>query len=248
MLNGLSSLFKKYPTRPRQLRRLISAKISCGYWLLPRFYYIEPSLPINGFWLFLPYSVSRPEGQGEFKYDFSTLPLAGTAHLEGSYEQPVAERVVQMVETTDRVLEIGSQFGYFTMIFSQLSRSVTAIDAIKENINYVRKSAERNNFENIYTSHRSVGSPEQLLVVSDRRFFDILFFDIEGYEFEILNESVIKEIDPHTAIIEIHHQDGLSDASIPDDPLEKMTQLWERCGYNTELIDHRQEHMIATMK
>lgn len=139
------------------------------------------------------------------KYTWSSGDLA--AKLFGVYEQEVLSELVRVSQGRATFIDIGAADGYYAVgaVKSGLFKKCIAIEKNEKSQSNIRLVAETNQVLGQLSVYGEV-STDDLLVISQEVKLDdvVMLIDIEGGEFDLLEEKVINQFRFSALIVEMH--------------------------------------------
>lgn len=100
-------------------------------------------------------------------------PAAGDAvaswfidHGHRSIDEPVQRAFVGAVRPGDRVLDLGSHLGLFSLTAAALGASVLSVDANREHCRLLSLAADRNGFDDVHVAHVAIAGSDDVTSVS----------------------------------------------------------------------------------
>jgi hypothetical protein len=192
------------------------------------------------------------------------LPLhVGKSHrrdrINGKHEHNVFKRLIEFSDGNTNFWEIGAWRGYFSLVLASRIKSVVSFEAREHPLSKLKQAAERNKLENVQTVQDLVKSLDPYL--EEYGTPDLVLLDIEGWEFEVLNNSPTFLDAQPVIIVEVHEESGWSKGKVvnprgntetvaqPDLSPEGVKRLLRESGYKLERIQSRREtnyHLLAT--
>ena len=108
-----------------------------------------------------PCVLERPFAGLQLYEDVSRYTTQGLLYLEG--ERYITERflLAQLVRPGMRIVDVGANVGYYTLLFERLAgpdASIVAIEPSRENVQELRRNVERNGLRNVRIHTIAVGA------------------------------------------------------------------------------------------
>lgn len=179
--------------------------------------------------------------------------------IEGKHEKKVFQKLIELSNSDTSFWEVGAWRGYFSLALARRVESVVGFETRDHPISKFNEAAERNGFDNIRTVQDLVKSLDPYL--EEYGTPDLVLLDIEGWEFEVLNNSPTFLDAQPAIVVEVHEESGWSKGKVvnprgntetvaqPDLNPEGVKRLLRESGYKLERIQSRREtnyHLLAT--
>lgn len=158
------------------------------------------------------------------------------------YEQELFAELRTALTPGDRVCIIGGGLGITTVVASRNADQVITYEAGRVNARNIQRTIDYHNIDNVNLVPKPVGNPvsiwgrepasQQAISAESLPECDVLKFDCEGSEIEVLETMAIR---PRTIVVESH---GIYDS--PSNEVAKyLTSLgYEICSTVTEVAEH----------
>lgn len=176
------------------------------------------------------------------------LPGSGEKQRQrvvGKYENDVLKTIQDEISEDSIFWEIGAAWGYFSLSLAPLCDSVVVFEASKERINQISRSISANGYDNIDIIQ---GRVDQEIDFSKLQPPNVILMDIEGWEYEVLqNLWSVLEAKP-VLVIEIHERADYAPGSPEINP-NGVYSILDNYGYEITEISERTEynwHILAT--
>ncbi len=156
----------------------------------------------------------------------------------GEYETEVVEELIANLDEQDDFWEVGAGWGYHSLLLSESINRAVAFDPDESRTELLRRSIDRNDFDNISIVEESVLSLDDY--VDQFGTPNVVLMDIDGWEYEVLPSSEELLNTDCTWIIELHHDVDVQ-AAEGRSP-EEIEDLFQDYGYNvTRIREHYQQ-------
>lgn len=139
---------------------------------------------------------------------YLNLPDSGTSRYRrmfGEWEPKVMSTLASEIDKDTVYWEFGGAWGYFSMAIAPHVKECYSFEALEERSQKVKKSIEKNGYDNVEAICGIVGKNIQL---DNYPTPDIVLMDVEGFEYEILKHNSWLLENSTTFIIEVHTQEG----------------------------------------
>jgi len=212
------------------------------------YYSIQPSEELSSFEMYLPigHSVRIDDSDSQtlgFSRDYTGAGYSGS-RLNGDYEPPVTKILKRHLNNTSVFWELGAQFGYYSLLVSPIVDEVLAVEGIKDNVECIKKSSERNGYSNITIEHCLLGINKTLdELVKEHSAPDVVLMDIEGWETKVLEEADTIFSQTSTWIVETHSKPELSGAPYNENTHDDIINIFKNRGFKIEKIN--EERLLA---
>lgn len=161
--------------------------------------------------------------------------------MKGEWEPDVMHELISRLNNKSVFWEVGGGWGYFSNALAPFVHEVYAFEAIEQRAKQIRKSAERNENSNLYVICDRV---DENIDLNDLKYPDVALVDIEGYEYEFLNQNKELLSNDITFIIELHDQNfTIHERWSPDFNKSGVKRILKQHSYNITSLSH--DHIIA---
>ena len=127
-------------------------------------------------------------------------------HILGVYEKHILDQLIKFSKSDNSVfIDVGAADGYFAVgsAYSGLFKKVYAFEIQKEGREILSENAKANNCEK-----KIIINPEanfkRLKNIVDAHKRAVVLIDIEGDEFSLLNDEILKLLSNYNIIVELH--------------------------------------------
>jgi hypothetical protein len=210
-----------------QYHRISNPKLKSGFYEIT----IEEE-DVRPFIMYLPFGKDSND-------TFANLPYRHNQRIYGAYEPDVMSELVNHIDSDTCFWEIGAQFGYFSLAVSTIATCVVSIEALPQNVEIIKRSASKNEFENLYPVQAEIGKNRSLdEIVSQAPEPDVVLMDIEGWELKAIQEADSLLDEDITWIIEAHRnpQPRVSPVDFHSKNVEKIIDILKKEGYSISTI------------
>lgn len=178
----------------RELKNLKS------FFLFKRYFFFKKNLLLLLFKLSNNYVHNIQVDDFNFKLTFLKYKLGeGIAQrIEGIREPSTVTAIKSLVKEGNKVLELGSCYGYFTSIMSLCAKNrgkVVAIEGLPNNYKILKKNIELNKFKNVFSYNYFLSNNSKSKFIYFDKFADNPYKGIEKYSSNEENSPDVKKND-----------------------------------------------------
>jgi hypothetical protein len=174
------------------------------------------------------------DGIPPFYYWFPLSHPGNQRRIRGEYEIDVMERLSTLCDRDTELWEVGAAWGYHSMAVAGQVDTIRSFEPMTEPLQLLEKSAQENGFDNIITYEVAVESLDAYL---DDGIPDIILMDIDGWEYNVVSNSLETLQERPIWLIELH----TDPTGVPDEAVRPhdVVQLLNNHGYHTEEFGER---------
>jgi len=159
------------------------------------------------------YLINNSKNQYHMGFHEKKIKTGMRLRIEGKWEPHCSSAIRSLMRDSDNVLQLGSAWGYFTLLMKSMQNQnayIYAVEAENERAEQLKKNFKKNNFKNWKVMNLFVTKDKgenlsfnDLLNHLDKKI-DFLFSDIEGYELDILDDIIDYNIKIRNMVIGYH--------------------------------------------